>query len=1082
MNNNILNILGVILLALTLQACDKPNDSNTATLSVRLSGDVVDQLNGSLNSRDVSGKPTGINRIIITVENLSTGAVIGSGDILQSNNSITFTVPTHVKMRLTGNGYANNSLQFIGETEVPALRPGDSATPTLTLEQLPTAPPQAGRVLTGTLSVDGFGAGSTIELYRVIVGAEPSNMLVAVGTFPSNDSNFSITLPEDTNPTPDSAYVFVAIDDINADPPIQLEARFTNNNVNLINNTLKLDNRTTAVSEIITLLTDSGNIQDLSTEITLDEIAELDTLVTDIEEYLGNISDVTNEAYTAAILDQVTTNLDYRGIASSIATRRQICGNVKLNRPDISIDPIAGIRIQVHDFDNSILRARTTTKADGSYCVDVPEAGEINAIASVSDSKGAYIIGAMNIDGQTNAGSGWWEGDNTRPATPLRIDAQKVLINSRAIELAAVANPLSVDFILRQGVAVIGKVQSQSRQVGKSGLTMIIRDSKTHFRAMATKTKADGSYEMHVPPGDYIIEAQNTTPLQTDVSQNVSTAYYTGPNYVGAIRRNRGTIITLSTNTPSQPFDMLLGAGIYVTGRLTDSAGIGISGERVVINMSTDAVEGSLADGSATQLRIKKTDGRFGIWLSQYNYDIFIHGHQQYFRIGSTPPGTSYALPTDFTGSVATLPVRLSNTTTATGAKLSQIKFELYNVSAGTTLVHTAFSKSDGSVTLYSNLPGDHILVGRLDSDRNTQQPYASTVYGGPDTGFTQRGIGERIPLTPGTIAPTLNFKPLSAGGTLTGTVVVSIANNQPASNVLVRVFHTVSNNATHNPIFTQTRTRSDGTYTLNLPQATYDKITFEKTGNFGLPRELTTVCAFTPIFANKTTTLDAQLDSELNNICTRTPNIAPPPYIQVGNAYFDPATSADLALHPLYSNIAAGWVMQPLNQQNPILNYAFATPTPIEGEVSFAASSRNLDYGEAIDTVIDNLAIGIGGGLYSLGSGSGTNPTIVPYTNPVLQIPGELAIGITWDISDGADLANSVILKQGKIESFDLTSNGTSAVGNVHISKTQNVSSPIVEDFYFRKGGGLQEEIITNTAPPPTVTDSWVRAATPPL
>ncbi len=95
------------------------------------------------------------------MKNLASGAVIASGDILQSGNQLTFTVPAHVDMLLTGDGYdAVKGLQFQGETEIPALRPGEAANPTLSLEDI-TVPPTGTRL---TVVVPNIGVGNNSNI------------------------------------------------------------------------------------------------------------------------------------------------------------------------------------------------------------------------------------------------------------------------------------------------------------------------------------------------------------------------------------------------------------------------------------------------------------------------------------------------------------------------------------------------------------------------------------------------------------------------------------------------------------------------------------------------------------------------------------------------------------------------------------------------------------------------------------------------------------------------------------------------------------------------------------------------------
>ena len=152
-------------------------------------------------------------------------------------------------------------------------------------------------------------------------------------------------------------------------------------------------------------------------------------------------------------------------------------------------------------------------------------------------------------------------------------------------------------------------------------------------------------------------------------------------------------------------------------------------------------------------------------------------------------------------------------------------------------------------------------------------------------------------------------------------------------------------------------------------------------------------------------------------------------------------------------------------------VDYIFSISPALIENVNTTIRDREQFGGEVVDT--EALAIEIGGGIYSLGSSFGGTP--IAYVNPVLQIPGELAPGIMWNITDGA--LPGATLKRSEIVSFDLDSGGIPATDYVHVSYTENVvfpTEPIVEEFYFLKGDGLQEEII--------VTDPDSPSAIPPI
>ncbi len=1087
-NFNILRA-GVALLALLftllLQSCGQPNEGNTATVSVRLAG-IAEQKSRSLDSREFDGGSANVSQIIITIKNLDTGAIIETADIMQSGGAATFTVPAHVKMMLTGDGYQDGVLVLQGEVEVRALRPGESDNPSLTLNDVGSP---TGTTLTGVVSIAGFGGNSTISLIELDSGGNQVGPAIAEAMLDTQGA-FAITFP--TSIIADSKYVFRAIDNPMSEGSIWVDARFTNSNADLTANTLTINEQTTAVSDIVGVLASNGNIQDISTEITLAEISEIEQVVAEIDRFLDVSNISTPPAYSSAVYTQAINNLEYSNVISSVAARGQICGSVRIDL-DGTTEPLSGIRMQVLDFDTQLLRANTYTDTNGDYCVDLPEEIERNLLTG-ADAKGEYIIGAMNYTDNNNVGSAWWVSNEVVDLTPnvtsrLRIDAEKIMLYTVSNTAAAVINPASIDFILRPGAIVAGNVTGSSEgPIPLSDITVILRDSVTHFLSAAVKTDTQGNYRVSAMPGSYIIEALNTTPAQSlqKTRPYASTTFVTGGvNPTGSNRRNFGKVVTLSANNVINQHDFLLQPGVQITGKVTEPSETGpvpINAVRVVFNMWA----GGRNDSPASRLRSKNVDGSFGVWLKQDSYAIFAYGQRQDLDTSDAAPGSSIALQ-DFAAAVAKLPVRVDASSMGLNVKPSQIKFELFEnlFSDGSTLMHTDFSRSDGRLTLYSQNLAQHVVVARLDQARSTERPYASAVYAGMNKkGFTQRNIGLPISLTPGTKEATLTFIPMQVGGTLTGRVVRSDVNSNqtPMGNILVRVLHKVSNATSHpSPRFVETRTRSDGTYTLSLPQATYTQIEFTDTAT----TNPTMVCDYVPVFNNEITTLDL-VSAATANTCTQ--SAIPSPYTKVGNIYFDPDTSSDLTQHPLYVHPMLipgqrrGWEMVDSNDINNFMSYTFSIALSPAG-VQVAASDtpateqarEQCAFGGGNILLVESLAVDIGGDIYSLATDN------IAHVNPILQLRSELAKDVAWDITDGTDTPNpgGVVVRTATVVGLNISSPG-GVLGTDHISYAYtDVNNPIVEDLYFKEGAGLQEEITRDSSVQPPangILNNWKR------
>jgi len=115
-------------------------------------------------------------------------------------------------------------------------------------------------------------------------------------------------------------------------------------------------------------------------------------------------------------------------------------------------------------------------------------------------------------------------------------------------------------------------------------------------------------------------------------------------------------------------------------------------------------------------------------------------------------------------------------------------------------------------------------------------------------------------------MAPPIVFDPPQLGGTLLGRATQTINGAvTPVANLRVRVFHRVSNAPNHpSGRFVQTRTRSDGSYELSMPQATYTKVVFSDTS---VANGQPITCDYVPVFQTITT---LSINYDLVDPCVR--------------------------------------------------------------------------------------------------------------------------------------------------------------------------------------------------------------------
>ena len=541
-----------------------------------------------------------------------------------------------------------------------------------------------------------------------------------------------------------------------------------------------LDSRVTAASVTVDPSTDATSdlITAVSTDLTaltVDEISEMqdvvDDLVTDIDTTGLSAEALSTSLSSAASADEITSN-----IVSSMVAAGSICGTVT----DSGNKPMAGIRVIVRDFRNWVTRNRTTTDSSGNYCLNVPVRGDSDPDTGGTFS-GEYILTAVNrLDDTADAGrhaSEWWSAGGVAYHA---FDAEMITVNT--------STPVTgKDFRLEAGGRISGTVTSDTG-VPLEGVEVVIRDFNNRTRIAAARTSADGSYQINVIAGDYLMIARNRT------VQPYGTEVYDGA--AGTNSRNLGKPVNVSTAGATM-VDFSLESGYLLSGTITDGATSNrVAGQRVLINV---------ASGPSDRLRTNR-QGQYREWLKPDTYKVYAYGQRN-----TALDMTASNQVLDFSASVSAITATLQD---SANNPASQVKVRLYDPSD--TYIGHEVTSSDGTVTLYTDLTGNHKVAIKVD----TPKTFASSIYNGQ----TQLANGTAINIANVGDTAALGTITLPDSGVLETIVYAGNSGDRSspigAFSIDVRQGGTAGTNS-----FMRSRTRGNGSAILSLPAGTYDRV-----------------------------------------------------------------------------------------------------------------------------------------------------------------------------------------------------------------------------------------------------------------
>lgn len=652
------------------------------------------------------------------------------------------------------------------------------------------------------------GAGVDVHLIKVDNTGLQIGDAIATAVTDAN-GHYSIDAPEGFSPS--SNYVLSA-----AGQSDSIQARVTSL-------TQDIDSISDASHSII-----ADNAMELG-KLSTDEITEIHAVVSDIVESTDsnalNIAD-----FRSAIIQGANQNETANNVISSTIAAGTICGQVT----DSDNLALQNIRIVVSDFGNWVTRAKTSTDANGNYCVNVPLTGDPDQYIAGRVHTGEYILGAINYTESSYAASQWWTSSSTNidgsGGANSQSRAEKVSVNTATLE--------SHDFVLdKNGARITGTVFGDSDNdsigdVAVDGMRVLIRNYDSFKPLASAKVGVDGRYVINVKAFDYMLSFRNKSrhPFASEVYRDQTD---------GVNNRNFASRESMNANETNR-YDAILKPGVIISGKVLDNDANAVAGEQVRIDN---------ADGGRIDVLRTNKNGEFQIWVdprtdSMLPSPYILHSRGQSIAVDTN--GADDQTATGFKLSDSTHVVLDAQTWKLTGRLISS---DASNTAVpGNILRFNANPKgifvsgSDGSFTLYKLKTGAPTTADAVRLRMDDFQLYGSGVLN------TETKTIDKMPIWLGkTIvfdATDIDLGELTVPTLNQGSGVGYIQGNTAnIGNVLVKI-------ATDNKVMVVYGARGDGSFKMTLPSGTYSSI-------FAVINKTNVACTNVTINNNETVTLD---------------------------------------------------------------------------------------------------------------------------------------------------------------------------------------------------------------------------------
>ncbi|HET7684788.1 MAG TPA: carboxypeptidase-like regulatory domain-containing protein [Candidatus Limnocylindria bacterium] len=369
----------------------------------------------------------------------------------------------------------------------------------------------------------------------------------------------------------------------------------------------------------------------------------------------------------------------------------------------------------------------------------------------------------------------------------------------------------TADVVLQPGVRVDGTVTDGSAPVANV-LVVAVDPAACCRQTAAMRTRSDGSYSLVVPEGSYVFRfvppSASSYATQWDAS---------------AASSGTAAVHTYRLGTPAPRLDEVLVSGLVLSGRVTDTSGVGIAGSSVNVH---EVIGNGLAFAAQA---VTGSDGGYALRLRAATYKVSAHppsGSSYLARWFADAPHSGLAQPIALSASSApytanmalplgyTISGRITDATTGAGLDGVLISAQLPPASPGQccTGAGGAPTRDGGYYTLMvpagpyilgvNGQPVDHAFLWYR-AGGGTTDPMQATVISGPPS---VTGVDLALPAVQ-RISGTVR----ADGAAVGGANVSAFDANLPCCTSV-----------------TGARTAGDGTYTLYVPVGATVKVRFD--------------------------------------------------------------------------------------------------------------------------------------------------------------------------------------------------------------------------------------------------------------
>ncbi|MFZ2652117.1 MAG: carboxypeptidase-like regulatory domain-containing protein [Burkholderiaceae bacterium] len=489
----------------------------------------------------------------------------------------------------------------------------------------------------------------------------------------------------------------------------------------------------------------------------------------------------TTAALVAALKAEAQSDEEAAYALSNLVAAGSVTGTVT----DASGAALANVKVVARDFNQWVRRAETRSNANGQFTLNL--------------SAGDYIVGALNFTAASMAASEWWTCNDSVGGPDCgaanMFSAGRITVGAGAV---------TANFKLEAGARIEGTIVASGTASPLPGVHVLLRDFLSDQPVIGRRAQLDGSYRVNLRPGTYTVGTRNRTRLPYAGGLYNGAASGGTTTAGGGANASAGTPMVLAAgSTTTANFD--LDEGGVVRGNVTDGTNP-VGGISVRFYDSTDQFVEAERSSKA---------GKYRLWVRPGAYTVRTRGQFANptvvaFSSNNNPGAVNFTTPV---GSATAVILD------SAGNPMPQVKVRLFETLSGNRdLQSFEISNGDGSVTVYAPT-GNYLIEYRVDNGSTTTgsaihdgsaAPTGKQLAGGLAVAFSNGATASLT--TPATVA-------LPTGGELKGTVTLGAT---PTGNIAVQVRFGGTNG---NFRFITTRTQRDGSYTISVPAASYDRV-----------------------------------------------------------------------------------------------------------------------------------------------------------------------------------------------------------------------------------------------------------------